>query len=267
MFSVLRRIPTSRLALFGLFQQSQDVVKTPGYEGLERKYKGMEALQRLFVPDEYGELSKEMATAVHMSAAATLIGGICGAISQGRDAFQHFVENNQATQFRNQFDAKRTLQDTMTVAIGKGGVKWAFRIGGFTTVFIFLHTFIRVYRGEPGVLEYLGAGIITGGLFKLNLGIKGVIAGSAVGGFLGFLGGAASMALLYLTGYTIDDIEQTQYELHAWRNEAVRNAMKQQMAEDYENARMLSDKEEKLNHEAPLESIPDSPQAPPQDTK
>lgn len=82
-----------------------------------------------------------------------------------------------------------------------------------------MNTCIRVYQGDPGMIEWLGAGLITGALFKTNLGPKGMVAGGIVGGFLGFLGGAASLTLLYLTGYTIDDIEKTQHSMHQSRNE------------------------------------------------
>ncbi|XP_015116154.1 RPII140-upstream gene protein [Diachasma alloeum] len=258
MFAVLRRIPKSRLALFGFFPQSADEVKTPGYEELNPQYRGIEAVRRLFRPDEYGELSQEMAAAVHMSGASVLLGAVYGAILHGREAWFAFMENNQATQFHHHMEAKKMLQDRVTMAICKGGFKWGFRIGGFTTVFIFLNTFIRVFRGEPGVIEYVGAGAITGGLFKLNLGPKGMFAGSLAGGFLGLLGGSVSMILLYLTGYTIDDIEKTQYEMHANRNEAVRTAMKLQMLDEHEKIQVLAAKvEEKLNRRPPLDGVPE----------
>ncbi|XP_011306121.1 RPII140-upstream gene protein [Fopius arisanus] len=259
MFSTVRRIPVSRLALFGLFDKSADIVTTPGYEELSQKYTGMTAVRRMLTPDQYGELSPELVTAVHMSATSTLMGILYGAVIQGREAWYAFIENNQATQFANHLEAKKLLQDKVTLAMGRGALKWGYRIGAFSTMFIFINTCIAAYRGEPGILEYVGAGVITGGLFKVNLGPKGMVAGSVVGGFLGFLGGAASLTLLYLTGYTMDDIEKVQHDMHASRNEAVRNAMKYQLLDEYEKLEIdAAKKDEKLNPSSPLDSVAES---------
>jgi hypothetical protein len=54
----------------------------------------------------------------------------------------------------------------------------------FTVGFIFkrlLTTSISVYRGHSSILEYVAAGGFTGGLYKCNMGLRGM----AVGGGLG----------------------------------------------------------------------------------
>lgn len=85
-------------------------------------------------------------------------------------------------------------------------------------------TMIRVYRGDQGMLEYMGAGLLTGALFRLNLGLKGMFAGGVVGAALGMIPGAATLLMKYGAGYTMEDVEKVQYEIHAKREEYVYNS-------------------------------------------
>lgn len=78
---------------------------------------------------------------------------------------------------------------------------------------------IAAYRGKPGMIEYIGAGAVSGGFYKMNMGIRGLAVGTIIGGLCGTVAGASSIALLKLTGYTMEDIQNTQYEIQNIRDE------------------------------------------------
>ena len=54
-------------------------------------------------------------------------------------------------------------------------------------------TVIAVYRGKSSMYEYIAAGLITGGCYKTNMGLKGMAAGGLVGGALGTIAGGLSL--------------------------------------------------------------------------
>ncbi|CAG5035896.1 unnamed protein product [Parnassius apollo] len=87
--------------------------------------------------------------------------------------------------------AKKQLQDYVTIAFAKGAVQWGWRLGIFTGTFILITTTVSVYRGDTSLVEYIFAGAITGAIYKANLGLAAMIVGAGVGATLSTLGGLA----------------------------------------------------------------------------
>lgn len=85
---------------------------------------------------KYGELSPELVTLVTMTTSSALLGAMYGATVNARSAFLRFIETNDATKFANHLEAKRMLQHTVTLSLGKGAWKWGFRVGMFSTIFL-----------------------------------------------------------------------------------------------------------------------------------
>lgn len=75
--------------------------------------------------------------------------------------------------------------------------------------------------GRQGIVEYMGAGFITGGLFRSNLGLKGFVAGSVIGTACGAVAGVATLSILKLSGVTMKDIYENQFTLRKMRQEYV----------------------------------------------
>lgn len=46
-----------------------------------------------------------------------------------------------------------------------------------------ISTTISVYRGKTGIVEYVAAGVVSGSLYKLNMGPRGWIVGGGLGKF------------------------------------------------------------------------------------
>ncbi|KAG8039740.1 hypothetical protein G9C98_000469 [Cotesia typhae] len=204
----LRQFHADRLAFIGLLTPdlNYDVVVGAGDDDDDDNAPktGLDGLCRVFLPGKYGELSAEFTTLVHMSSASILMGAGFGAMNQARTAFHNFIENNHATKFPNHLEAKRQLQHRVTLAMGSGALKWGWRIGMFSTIFLTTSTAVAAWRGEDGVLEYVIAGMTAGGLFKVNMGLKGFIAGSLVGAFVGTLTGLFFDGLFWISADCAD---------------------------------------------------------------
>lgn len=66
-------------------------------------------------------------------------------------------------------------------------------------------TAIAVYRGKNGILEHVSAGLITGAVYKANLGVRGIVVGGSLGMFLGTLAGVSFWVIMKTTGVSFDD--------------------------------------------------------------
>lgn len=73
---------------------------------------------------------------------------------------------------------------------------------------------MSVYRGKSSIWEYLTAGAVTGGLFRVNLGLRGLVAGAAVGTALGLIAGSASLGIMKLSGTSMEEVRYWQYQWH-----------------------------------------------------
>lgn len=76
---------------------------------------------------------------------------------------------------------------------------------------------MSVYRGKSSMWEYVAAGSSTGALFRMNLGLRGMIAGAIVGGGLGIFAGGASMGVMKLSGTSMEEVRYWQYQWHKKR--------------------------------------------------
>lgn len=65
--------------------------------------------------------------------------------------------------------------------------------------------------------EYVAAGSSTGALFRMNLGLRGMIAGAIVGGGLGIFAGGASLGVMKLSGTSMEEVRYWQYQWHKKR--------------------------------------------------
>lgn len=173
---------------------------------------GKDRLRQMFKKDEFGDLSPEL----HMVTQGAMMGVFCGSMIGGsihsRESYLKFMESNQATVFHNHIDAKKRLQDKVFLGFFRGAWMWGWRLGLFTGSMVFITTTISVYRGKSSVLEYIAAGTLSGMIYKFKTGPKAMIAGGAVGGFLGAMAGSISLAIMYVTGTSMEEIRYWQYK-------------------------------------------------------
>ncbi|EDW42227.1 RPII140-upstream gene protein [Drosophila sechellia] len=214
---------------------------------------GLERLKQMFSIDEFGSISSELNSVYQAGFLGFLIGAIYGGVTQSRVAYMNFMENNQATAFKSHFDAKKKLQDQFTVNFAKGGFKWGWRVGLFTTSYFGIITCMSVYRGKSSIYEYLAAGSVTGSLYKVNLGLRGMAAGGIIGGFLGGVAGVTSLLLMKASGTSMEEVRYWQYKWRLDRDENIQQAFKK-LTED-QNPELFKAHDEKTSEQVSLDTI------------
>lgn len=196
------------------------------------KQTGKDRLYLMFSIDEFGRVSSELNSIYQAGFLGFLVGACYGGFVNSRVAYMNFMERNQATAFKSSFEAKRKLQDQVTVTFAKGAFKWGWRLALFTTSYIGIQTVISVYRGKSSIYEYLVAGGTTGALYKFSMGPKGMVSGGLVGMAFGGIAGLASLAILRASGTTMEEVRFWQYKWKASRDEAINESLKVQSSEE-----------------------------------
>lgn len=85
---------------------------------------------------------------------------------------------------------------------------------------------MSVYRGKSSIYEYLAAGTVTGSLYKLNMGLRGMAVGGLLGGSLGAVAGAVSLLVLKVSGRSMEEVRYWQYQWKTNRDANIRESMK-----------------------------------------
>ncbi|XP_037924625.1 RPII140-upstream gene protein-like [Hermetia illucens] len=127
---------------------------------------------------------------------------------------------------------KRKLQDTVTVNFAKGGFRWGWRVALFTSSYVGITTCISVYRGKSSMYEYVAAGTLTGAMYKVNLGLRGIAVGGLLGCILGGVAGGLSLAILKASGTTMEEVRYWQYKWKLDSDKAFQEAIKKRGDED-----------------------------------
>lgn len=193
---------------------------------------GKERLYLMFSVDEFGRVSNEINSIYQAGFLGFLVGACYGGFVNSRVAYMNFMERNQATAFKSSFEAKRKLQDQVTLTFAKGAFKWGWRLALFTTSYIGIQTVISVYRGKSSIYEYLVAGGVTGAMYKFNMGLRGMTSGGLVGMTFGGIAGLLSLAILRATGTTMEEVRFWQYKWQDSRDQAIRDSIAKQSAGD-----------------------------------
>ncbi|CAG4937174.1 unnamed protein product [Colias eurytheme] len=180
---------------------------------------GWERVKQMYRRNEYDDFSIELHSIVQASLSGIFFGACYGGFMKSRDAYFYFIENNQAAVFNSTFQAKRKLQDYVTIAFAKGALRWGWRLGIFIAMYSSIATTISVYRDKNSVLEYVVAGAITGAVYKANLGLAASLVGAGLGSALSLVGGLVIIGLLKISGVTMDDIRKSLYKIKQSRDE------------------------------------------------
>lgn len=173
---------------------------------------GWDRLYLMYSRDQFGNLSPELVSVLQTTYTGVFVGFCYGGITNSRIAYMNFMQRNDATAFQSHLDAKRRLQDAVTIGFAKGAFKWGWRLAFFTCSYMLLTTTVAVYRGHSGLLEYVVAGAVTGATYKCGLGVRGAVVGGGLGGVLGCMAGLASLGILKMSGMTMEEVRYWQFQ-------------------------------------------------------
>ncbi|OWR50935.1 hypothetical protein KGM_207571 [Danaus plexippus plexippus] len=185
----------------------------------------------MYSRNEFDEYSIELHNVVQESLCGFFIGASLGGFIKSRDAYLHFIQNNQATIFHSTFEAKKKLQDYVTISFAKGAYHWGWRLGIFTGIFSLFVTSISVYRNRSSLSDYIVGGSLTGAIYKANLGPTAMLVGAGVGGVLSAMGGVLILGLLKISGLSMDDIRKSLYKIKETRQKLMDEAIEKSATE------------------------------------
>ncbi|CRK88176.1 CLUMA_CG001961, isoform A [Clunio marinus] len=237
MIKKLWKVPISFAFGPTITPKSVDVPSKKYYDPkLDYEETGWERISRMFTVDEFGRMSNECNSILQAGFFGMFVGGVYGGFLGSRKAYFDFLDNNQATAFKSHLDAKRKLQDKVTLGFAQNAFRFSWRLALFTTSYTAITTIISSYRGKSSMYEYVIAGAVTGAGYKMNMGLKGMAAGILVGGGLGALGGAASLLILKSSGMTMEEIRYYQYKWRSGRDDDIgKSFQKQSVGTDRHN--------------------------------
>ncbi|XP_046674943.1 RPII140-upstream gene protein [Homalodisca vitripennis] len=179
-----------------------EIIEVPKEEG-----DGWDRLCAVFQRDEFGNHSKEMTATIQSTCMACFLGLLYGGINSSRAAFIDFMERNQDTIFENHIDAKRRLQNHVSIHFAKGGFHWACKLSFFTGGFMLFLTSVQAYKGRRSVVDYASEWCNDWSSSKGEIGkYPGLVIGGSLGCLLGFFCGLMTTTFLTLTGTSFDEV-------------------------------------------------------------
>ncbi|XP_073889488.1 complex I assembly factor TIMMDC1, mitochondrial isoform X2 [Macaca fascicularis] len=143
-----------------------------------------------------------------MAATAGVLGWVYGGIPAFIHAKQRYIEQSQAEIYHNRFDAVHSAHRAATRGFIRYGWRWSWRTTAFVTIFNTVSTSLNVYRNKDALSHFVIAGAVTGSLFRINLGLRGLVAGGIIGALLGTPVGGLLMAFQKYSGETIQERKQ-----------------------------------------------------------
>lgn len=169
---------------------------------------GWDRLRQLFVKDEQQRIPKDVEYICRAAISAGIIGWAYGGIPAFIYAKKRYIEQSQAEIYHNRFDAVQNAHRAATRGFIRYGWRWSWRTAVFVTIFNTVNTGLTVYRNKNSLSHFVIAGAVTGGLFRVNLGMRGLVAGGLIGALLGTPMGGLLMALQKYCDETVQERRQ-----------------------------------------------------------
>lgn len=144
--------------------------------------------------------SEELTNVFKSGVVGALAGMLYGGLPAARHARRRYIQSSQAEIYTGRVDAVRSAHNAAIRGFVRYGWRWSWRVAAFVTLFNSVSTGLSVYRDKYTLSHYAAAGAVTGGLFRLNLGLGGLVAGAIIGAVLGLPTGALIISMQSLAG-------------------------------------------------------------------
>ncbi|XP_077440026.1 complex I assembly factor TIMMDC1, mitochondrial [Vanacampus margaritifer] len=164
---------------------------------------GWDRIKDLFQKDASQSYPEEVTSVVKSGIVASIAGFIYGGLPAGRHAKQRFIQMSQAEIYNSRLEAVRLAQNAAIRGFVRYGLRWSWRVAVFVSLFNSVSTGLSVYRDKNTLSNFAATGAVTGGLFRMNLGLRGLVAGTIIGAVLGIPTGALIISMQSLTGENV----------------------------------------------------------------
>lgn len=164
---------------------------------------GWERIKELFDRDVSQKYPEELTNVIGSTTFGAIAGFIYGGLPGARHARQRYIQVSQAELYTRRVEAVRSAHDAAIRGFMRYGWRWSWRVAVIVTLFNSVNTGMSVYRDKDAISNFVTAGAVTMGLFRMNLGLRGLVAGTVIGAVLGIPVGALVLGLQSLTGETV----------------------------------------------------------------
>ncbi|XP_071815775.1 complex I assembly factor TIMMDC1, mitochondrial-like isoform X3 [Apostichopus japonicus] len=155
-----------------------------------------------------GEISREVYELFLMFILGSAAGGLYGGMPASRFARNRYIQTSNAAIYSSKMEALGTSYNAGTRGFIRYGLRWGWRTGFLAIGFHGLSSFLAVYRDKTDLLNYTAASVCTGALYRVNLGVRGVVGGGVVGAMLGVPAGCCLLAMQKLYGQTMLEVNK-----------------------------------------------------------
>uniref|UniRef100_UPI00358E9C18 complex I assembly factor TIMMDC1, mitochondrial isoform X1 n=1 Tax=Myxine glutinosa TaxID=7769 RepID=UPI00358E9C18 len=220
-------------------------------------------------------LSEEVDDMIRLVFMAGVGGVLFTGLPAGRLAYHRFLERADGEVYRHQVEGIRASHNAAIKGFLRVGVPMGVRASIFMLMFSGTGVVLDAYLNKKSFTHYLTAGAVSGSLFRVFLGAKGVISGAILGSIFGIPAGLIIMAMNQLHGETLwqkklrlrqqnltDELEVWESKLRILDNfvERIESTVVQNSAEeDILRIEELSGQEPVLHKHNPISS--DSPRS------
>ncbi|NXE91970.1 TIDC1 factor, partial [Menura novaehollandiae] len=170
--------------------------------------------ERQEYPEETMNIAKSAFT-------AGVVGWLYGGLPAFVSARKAFIEGSHGELFQNRADAVQSAHRAGIRSFIRYGWRWSWRVAAFVTIFNTVSTGLSAYRDKTTISNFAAAGAFTGALFRMHLGLQGLVGGIVFGTAFGIPAGGLLMATYSLAGETLQEK----------RNRERRELYEQKMAE------------------------------------
>ncbi|XP_030828113.1 complex I assembly factor TIMMDC1, mitochondrial [Strongylocentrotus purpuratus] len=216
-----------------------------------------------FVNNEDG-LSRELYEVIMMFLLGGMLGFAYGGFPASRFARQRYIQNSQASLYSSKLEATGSSYNAASRGMIRYGYRWGWRTAVLAGSYHGISMSLAVYRNKQDMISYTVAGVSTGALYRISLGLRGMIGGAFVGGLLGIPCGALLLGFQHVMGETfIEKHRRMRAELQAERlqERSLRMSVTPQMIEMMEESIQRSEqllREKKQVEQTSSTSVPSS---------
>lgn len=171
---------------------------------------GWDRVKMIFELDEWGQKHPNLDFTFQGVMMGFFVGSAVGGFQAAKQATDQFIQRNEAAKFYTDLDAKRRLNDHVFYSAYRSAFKWGWRTSLFTGVYLFSLTFFSTYQNSTKISHYVGAGALTGTLFKFRMGPRAMLVGGGLGSVLGLIAGGLTTGMFWVMGSSLD-------EMNYWR--------------------------------------------------
>ncbi|XP_053561092.1 complex I assembly factor TIMMDC1, mitochondrial [Bombina bombina] len=177
---------------------------------------GWDRIGELFQCNEQGVYPEELQAIGKSVLMGALIGWVYGGVPAARHSKERYIQQSQAEVYHHRVEAVRSAHNAALRGFIRYGWRWSWRVAAFVTIFksivasssleypLLNKSLISLHpsEGSDTVLITL---TVTGGLFRLSLGLQGLLSGSVIGSLLGIPAGVLISGLQSLSGESISE--------------------------------------------------------------